>query len=794
MKAAFARAGRALARPLLEHTVWVLALLFCAAAGGILWNLERLSTRLIRSTARQNSALQAEMIGQLRAIYTSNVVGRVRAHGLEATHDYATRSNAIPLPATFTIELGQAMSSGGQGMQVRLYSDYPFPWRTNSGPKDDFEREALQRLRSNPQRPFTRFEEYQGHASLRYATADLMQAGCVNCHNTHPDSPKRDWKVGDVRGVLEVVRPLDRVIAQTREGLRETFALTAVMGVLGVGALSLLFGKQRQAARELERRVEERTAALSEQATEMLNTNAELEREMASRQRAEKTLAQQRALVDTLMDRIPDHIYFKDQESRFLRINKAMAAQFKLSDPAEAVGRSDFDFFTAEHAERAFADEREIMRTGQPLIGREERETWPDGSVTWASTTKQCLRDQQGEVVGTFGLSRDITERKRAEEKLSQSEARLQAILNNSSAVIYLKDRAGRYLFINRQYELMFHITSASIEGKTDYDVFPKGMADAFRANDQVVFASPTPLQFEEEALHDDGPHTYVSVKFRLYDAAGEPYAICGISTDITERKRAEEELGRAAADLKRSNAELEQFAYVASHDLQEPLRMIASYTQLLARRYEDKLDAEAQEFIGYAVDGATRMQTLINDLLTYSRVGTRGKAFAATDCAEVLGQALEQLKIALEESDACITQDPMPKIMGDATQLTQLFQNLISNAVKFRGSAPPQVHISATLRESVPGDGDTVCYLYSHEWVFAVRDNGIGIEPQYFDRIFVIFQRLHGRGEYPGTGIGLAMCRKIVERHGGRVWVESAPGLGSSFFFTLPHNGGAPA
>lgn len=368
-------------------------------------------------------------------------------------------------------------------------------------------------------------------------------------------------------------------------------------------------------------------------------------------------------LVDTLMDTIPDHIYFKDTSSRFIRINKAMAAVFKLGDPSAAIGRTDFDFFASEHAQRAFADEQEIMRTGVPLVGREEKELWPDGSTTWVSTTKQCLRDKAGNILGTFGISRDITARKMAEEALA------------------LK-----------------------------------------------------------------------------------------------------------AQELVRSNTELEQFAYVASHDLQEPLRMIASYTQLLARRYKDKLDKDAQEFIGYAADGAVRLQVLINDLLTFSRVGTRGKPFVLTDCTEILDRALSNLKIALEESRVVVAQSPLPKVLGDPSQLTQLFQNLIGNAIKFRGLDAPQVSVSADLKASPPSGGG---HDAPEEWVFCIRDNGIGIEPQYFERIFVIFQRLHTREEYPGTGIGLALCKKIVERHGGRLWVDSELGKGAAFYFTVPQSRG---
>jgi light-regulated signal transduction histidine kinase (bacteriophytochrome) len=244
---------------------------------------------------------------------------------------------------------------------------------------------------------------------------------------------------------------------------------------------------------------------------------------------------------------------------------------------------------------------------------------------------------------------------------------------------------------------------------------------------------------------------------------------------DMLEQRVAEktEALSRRDEELTRSNQELERFAYVASHDLQEPLRMVASYTQLLGRRYRGKLDAEADEFIAFAVDGAQRMQALINDLLAYSRVGTKGQALQPTDCQAVLERALGNLTMARRESEAVITCDALPTVVADATQLAQMFQNLVGNAIKFRGPRRPEVHIGARR-----GEAETVLY---------VRDNGIGIDPAYVGQLFVLFRRLHSVTEYPGTGIGLAICKKIVDRHGGRIWVESTLGVGSTFFFSLP-------
>ena len=249
--------------------------------------------------------------------------------------------------------------------------------------------------------------------------------------------------------------------------------------------------------------------------------------------------------------------------------------------------------------------------------------------------------------------------------------------------------------------------------------------------------------------------------------------AVLGNFLDITDHKLVEEELKHTLNKLQHSNAELEQFAYIASHDLQEPLRMVASYTQLLSRRYQGQLDADADEFIAYAVDGANRMKKLIDDLLAYSRINTKSGALKLTDCEDIVDEALSNLQLAIEESDAIVIRIPLPTVMVDSPQLVRLFQNLIGNAIKFRRGPEPEIQIGATQ-----SDGD---------WIFSVRDNGIGIDMKQADRIFLIFQRLHGKTEYPGTGIGLAICKKIVDRHGGRIWVEPNDNNGSTFYFTIP-------
>jgi PAS domain S-box-containing protein len=297
----------------------------------------------------------------------------------------------------------------------------------------------------------------------------------------------------------------------------------------------------------------------------------------------------------------------------------------------------------------------------------------------------------------------------------------------------------------------------------------------AERAQAQVLLERDGILHdFEMRLRRADGSSIWVKDTTRaIRDAGGRLLYYEGMIEDISQRKEAEAALAQQTRELARSNAELEQFASIVSHDLQEPLRMVRSFAELLAERYRGRLDPDADEFIGYMVDGAERMQALIQALLEFSRVSTRGRPFSRTDVHEVLVRVLRDLSVSLQEARATVTHDPLPAVMGDSLQLGQLLQNLIGNAVKFRGAEAPRVHVGA---ERQPG-----------EWVFSVRDNGIGIDPAECERIFRWFERAHPQGRRPGTGIGLAICKRIAERHGGRIWVESQPGQGSLFCFTIP-------
>src|SRR5258706_3584324 len=383
---------------------------------------------------------------------------------------------------------------------------------------------------------------------------------------------------------------------------------------------------------------------------------------------------------------------------------------------------------------------------------------------------------ERGEVTGVVVNVRDISRRKQAEQQALRSSEQFRAFSESANDAIIAADSRGNIIYFNPSAERIFGHRTQDVIGKPLILLMPERFHKAcetgiarFLSSGQGRVIGKT---VEVTGRRKDESEFSMELSLAIWKTDRDTFFSC-IARDITERKRAQEDLENTATALAGSNKELEQFAYVASHDLQEPLRMITSYTTLLGKRYAGKLDKDADEFIGFAVDGAKRMQCVINDLLTFSRVGTRGKDLAPTDCEAVLAKTLHTLHFAAQASGATITHDKLPTVMGDETQIGQLLQNLIGNGLKYHNSERPAIHIGARQ------DGAS--------WLFSFTDNGIGIDPQYSETIFVIFQQLHTRQEYEGTGIGLAVCKKIVERHGGKIWVDSTPGQGSTFSFTLP-------
>jgi PAS domain S-box-containing protein len=394
-------------------------------------------------------------------------------------------------------------------------------------------------------------------------------------------------------------------------------------------------------------------------------------------------------------------------------------------------------------------------------------------SALMAMAIASIVISQISRVVGG-AMDRAEAERKRAEEALLKSEQHYRSLFENMlDGFAYCKmffDDSGHpvdfvYLEINSAFERLTGLEN--VVGKKITEIIP-GIKESYPEVFEIY--GRVALTGKPEKIEIDFKPLEAWFSISVYSTEREYFV--AVFDNITERKRAEGELKKRTEELARLNAELEQFVYIASHYLQEPLRTVSNSSQLLARRYKGKLDANANQFIDYIVDGTTRMQEMIDDLLAYSKVMTRTKPFQPTNCETVFDQALVNIKEAVEESGALVTHDPLPTVMADASQMVQLFQNLLSNAIKFR-KEKPHITVSAVLR--------------GNDWLFSVQDNGIGIAPEFMEYIFKMFEREYASSEYPGTGIGLAICKKIVERHGGRIWVESEQGKGSTFYFTIP-------
>ncbi len=755
----------------------------------------------------------------------------------------------------------------------------------------------------------------------------------------------------------------------------------------------------------------------------------------AEHKRVKNEVGKQKTLTSQVLDALPINIFLKDMDGRFVLINEHCARLLGVSKET-AIGKSDFDLFPPEIA-RGLRAYDEDVHAASGLVIREERLV-SEGREMFTFAGKGMIAPPNGEQPLLLGFSIDITERKNAEKALRDSEERLRGIIDNSTAVIFVKDLEGRYLLSNREHARQVGIDSAEIAGKTDYDCFPMDLADTYRENDRQVLASGKAIEFEEHVQQNDRLHSYVSVKFPLHDAIGEIYAVCGISTDITERlrlereaakahanqlsraltdavgegligvdlwhqvvfanpraqellgvgeaeilgrkldevvravtaegdslidatcpaweeiakgclfqtddwslerangerfpasvllspifdngyvtgsvlsfqditlrkqteaalvmaerqqkafldnlpelawfkdkdsryimvnetvgkicgvepdkivgmtdldlfpyeiaemyraddreimtsgkrkrveeplegkngvriwietikspiydehgevvgtvgtardistrKQAEEELKRHAAELARINAELDEFTYVASHDLQEPLRKLIAFSDWLKRDLGDDLPPRAAKDVEFITDAANRMQSLVQDLLKLSRTGKTSMVREWLDLDDMVDRALDALALRIQETGTQIVRVPLPQVRGDPTLLAQLYQNLIGNAIKFVDHVKP--HIQLTV-EHLNG-----------EWIFGVKDNGIGIKPEYAGQIFQPFKRLHGRGEYEGSGIGLAVCRKVIDRHRGRIWVESEEGQGAHFKFVVQARANQP-
>jgi PAS domain S-box-containing protein len=496
---------------------------------------------------------------------------------------------------------------------------------------------------------------------------------------------------------------------------------------------------------------------------DFIRTIANLYAQALSRDRAEKELRRSEEYYRSLLENVTDVVSVLEPDGTLLFTTSAVEKLLGRASRS-VVGVNILRFHDPACVARLRAAYAAAMaRPGRP-VAVESRVRREDGSWMDCEISVQATTGLTGRPV-LISTMRDITERKRIERERSL----LALIVESSDDAITARDPNGLVTFCNPAAERAYGYKASEVIGRQrDTFELPEQAAE-MRERFAEVIRSGRSQRLETKRRRKDGTLVEVSVNASpLLDPDGTVIGFAAISSDITERKLAER-----ARELARSNAEMEEFAYVAAHDLKEPLRVMGLYAQLLKQRLARTADAETVKFLGYIEDGARRGQALNDALLTYARVAPKAAVLQPVDCFAVLTDVLQDLRAAIEAAKAVISYDPLPTIVADRTLLGHLFQNLISNAIRFRSQAPPQVRIGARRQGS--------------EWLFVVRDNGIGIDAQYQSRIFDMFQRLHPRDEYPGTGVGLSICKKAIEKLGGRIWVESQPGKGSSFFFTIP-------
>lgn len=489
----------------------------------------------------------------------------------------------------------------------------------------------------------------------------------------------------------------------------------------------------------------------------------------------------------TVLLTLDEGVVLIDHEGRVLAHNPAVEEILDMKVEEGQILRQPADRTIVDQLGRPVSPrelpERLALRSGRPQRGVVLGLVGASGATSWINVNAQPIMRPGADGTRAVVMSiADITEQVEAERELRTSEAELQSAQQIARIGSWRYDPIADDVHWSEQMHRIYGTDPVHFEAT--FHAFLSIIHPEDRDRTAAVIGEALNNQASYEVTHRVVPANGEAVRFvhgrgeALTNASGEVVLLQGTCQDITDQQAAREALQRYARELEERNTELEQFAYVASHDLQEPLRMVSSFLQLLQRRYGDQLDPTADEYISFAVDGAKRMQRLIQDLLAYSRVGTRGKAFQRVRMGEIVQEVMTDLKPALDEAAGEVeTPDDLPTVSADPTQMRQLLQNLIGNAIKFRGDVPPRIrlHVRRTTDE-----GQQV-------WQFSVEDNGIGIAPEHVERIFQIFQRLHTRDEYAGTGIGLAICRKIVERHGGRIWLDSEPGRGSTFHFTIP-------
>ncbi len=529
-----------------------------------------------------------------------------------------------------------------------------------------------------------------------------------------------------------------------KRGYASSIALPLMEGSKAFGALTIY-------SKESDPFSTDEVILLTELASDLAYGIAAI-RSRAARQKAEDALGAAHRQTQSIIDNATAIIYAFDLEERFLMANITIAKLLN-STPEQMIGKRRHEFMPKTDADWHEANDRKVIEAGR-AIEFEEHSQLQGRSITWL-TTKFPLRDAQGRIYAVAGISADVSERKQAEEALLEVHNRLKTVFESITDAFFSIDKNWCFTYVNAEAAKLLQKTADQLLGKNIWEMFPPAAGSAFQYKYELAIKENKAVHFEE----------YYPPFNTWFEVHAYPSAL-GLSVyfrDITAKKQYDEKLKALTTELQRSNTELQQFANVISHDLKEPLRAIDGFMELLRQRYKEKLDEKGVSFIQYAIDGVKRMDGFLKGLLDYSRVQTHDKPIVLISAAISLDIAIANLKTAISETNTQITSDELPTVKAYGAQLSQLFQNLIHNAIKFKtADGPPKIHVG--------------CQRQQNEWLFSVKDNGIGFDPQFSERIFMMFQRLHPQDKYPGYGVGLAICKRIVERLNGKIWVESQP------------------
>ena len=506
---------------------------------------------------------------------------------------------------------------------------------------------------------------------------------------------------------------------------------------------------------------------------ELQVTNEELHNQGDKLLKINKSLVESEERFRSIIENIQDGYMRIDKAGNMIMVSPSAARMYRFNSIQEMIGTTTHSYFkNSEDRDLAI---KKLEKYGK-YDNYEVEARRNDGTFFWVSQNAQNYYDDQGNFQGRETIVRDINERKKFEASLRESEERLRLAQTSGNVGIWDWNTITNELNFTPELEQLYGLSPGSIKTYNDWRelTHPDDIEKIEVERDEKI-KNHELFDLEFRIFHKSNDIHWLSAKGGgIYDQKGDLTRVLGINMDITERKKTEEKMDTAMDELKRSNIELERFAYVSSHDLQEPLRMVTLYSQLLEKRYKDRLDSDADDFIEYIVEGAQRMRELIDGLLEYSRVKSHAKEFEKVDLEKVLDAVIHNLDLLIDEKNVSISHDSLPVISGDKYQMVQVFQNLISNAIKFQGPNTPEINISVQKDEK--------------EWIIAVKDNGIGIDPKHQKQIFEVFKRLHTKQQYPGTGIGLSITQKIIKHHRGRIWIESELGKGTIFYFTIPN------